>query len=82
MNEKDTNEQSWRLLVLYLKEESIKKYGVGWQKVIAEKANLKPSNVSRVFSMKYAPSLRNLIIIARAVELELSFKKKNNLHEN
>lgn len=75
-NNKNTNEQQWMLLVLLLKELAIHKLGNGWQTQLAEKTNFTQSNISRLFSLKYSPSLKNFLIIAKAIEVNFFFEDK------
>jgi len=59
------SEQHWMLLVLILREIAIDK-GITHLE-IAEKTGLKRSNVTRIFSIKYCPSLDIFLKIARAI---------------
>lgn len=43
---------------------------------ISEATGFQPSNVSRIMSGKYAPTLDNLIKLCDAVEIEIQFKDK------
>lgn len=79
-NTKDSaNEQQWKLLVLLLKNIAEAK-GIT-QNEIAEKTGLKQSNVSRLFSLKYPPTLRVFLQIATALEVNFFFEDKEDKTE-
>jgi hypothetical protein len=73
------NEQQWQLLVLILREIAIQKLGIGWQLELANRTGFKPSNISRIFSLKYSLSLKNFIIIAKAIEVNFFFEDKDSI---
>ncbi|WP_271407305.1 helix-turn-helix domain-containing protein [Tenacibaculum soleae] len=73
---KNTNEQQWKLLVLLLKEIAVQKLGSGWQTKLASKTEFTQSNISRMFSLKYTPSIKNFLILAKAVEVNFFFEDK------
>ena len=75
MTDTKQNEQYWRLLVVSLKIIAESK-GIT-QEQIAEATGLKQSNVSRIFSTKYSPSLHNFIAIARAVGVNFFFEDRD-----
>ena len=75
------NEQQWQLLVLILREIAIKKLGTGWQLEIANRTGFKPSNVSRIFSLKYGITLKNFVIIAKSIEVNFFFEDKESITE-
>lgn len=75
MNEtQQANEQHWRLLVLMLKNIA-KSKGIT-QDQIAEATGLQQANISRIFSMRYCPTLNNFIAIAQAVGVNFFFEDK------
>lgn len=74
MSNQNTNEQQWKLLVLLLKELAIQKIGKGWQTELAERTTFTQSNISRMFSLKYTPSLKNFLIIAKAIKVNFFFE--------
>jgi hypothetical protein len=77
MTEQQTaNEQQWKLLVLLLKELAIQKLGNGWQTQLSEKTNFTQSNISRIFSLQYKVTLKNFLIIAKAIEVNFFFEDK------
>lgn len=78
MNNDRSNEQQWQLLVLLLKEIAIAKYGIGWQAKLVEKTNFSQGNMSRIFSLKYIPSLSNFLKIASALEVYFFFEDKES----
>ena len=74
---KNTNtmdDQQWKLLVLMLKEIAIEKYGKGWQTKLANETTFLQSNISRIFSLKYNISLKNFLIIAKAIKVNFFFE--------
>lgn len=75
METKNKNESHWQALVLLLKEIAAEK-GIT-QEQIAELTELKQSNVSRVFSLKYSPNLKTFIAIAQAVGVNFYFEDKD-----
>lgn len=77
-NNENTNEQQWKLLVLLLKEIAIQKHGKGWQTYLSEKTKFAQSNISRMFGLKYTPSLKNFLIIAKALEVNFFFEDKES----
>lgn len=72
--ENQANEQHWRLLVLMLKNIA-KDKGIT-QVQIAEATGLQQSNVARLFSLKYCPTLNNFIAIAQAIGVNFFFEDK------
>lgn len=74
----NTNEQQWKLLVLLLKEIAIEKHGTGWQTYLAEHTPFAQSNISRMFGLKYTPSLKNYLIIAKALNVNFFFEDKDS----
>lgn len=71
------NEQQWKLLVLLLKEIAIEKHGKGWQTYLSENTPFAQSNISRMFGLKYTPSLKNYLIIAKALKVNFFFEDKD-----
>lgn len=72
MTNQQPHEDSWKVLVLLLKEVA-KDKGIT-QAEIADKLGLKQSNVSRIFSEKYVPSLKIYIDIATVLGLKVFFE--------
>lgn len=72
--ENQANEQHWRLLVLMLKNIA-KEKGITRDQ-IAEATGMQASNISRIFSLKYGPTLQNFIAIAQAVGVNFFFEDK------
>ncbi|WP_407324020.1 hypothetical protein R5O24_02685 [Tenacibaculum maritimum] len=68
MHKNKTNEQ-WKLLVSNLKEKAIAKFGKGWQTELSQITGIKQQNISRMFGLKYAPSLKNYTILMEAINL-------------
>ena len=77
-NNQNTNEQQWKLLVLLLKEIAIQKYGKGWQTHLAEQTHFSQSNISRMFGLKYTPSFKNFLIIAKALKVNFFFEDQED----
>lgn len=76
MNEPQSNEQHWKLLVLILRKIAEKK-GISQQE-IADKTGLIRSNVNRIFSLQYCPNLRTFILVAQAVGVNFFFEDKED----
>jgi bacterioferritin (cytochrome b1) len=74
--QQNANEQQWKLLVLLLKELAIQKLGNGWQTQLSDKTKFTQSNISRIFSLQYTPSLKNFLILAKAIEVNFFFEDK------
>jgi transcriptional regulator with XRE-family HTH domain len=70
------NYQHCKVLVLLLKQVAEEK-GITQQQ-IAERTGLLQSNVARIFSLRYLPSLLNFIAIARAVGVNFFFEDKES----
>tara|TARA_R110002050_G_scaffold145702_3_gene271195 strand:- start:1507 stop:1827 length:321 start_codon:yes stop_codon:yes gene_type:complete len=79
MTEENTNEQQWKLLVLLLKEIAIEKHGTGWQTYLADNTPFAQSNISRMFGLKYTPSLKNYLIIAKALKVNFFFEDQESI---
>ena len=77
--QQEANEQHWRLLVLLLKL-TAKDKGITHQE-IADKTGLQKSNVTRVFSLKYCPSLAIFLAIANAIGINFFFEDKEGKTE-
>lgn len=73
-NNQNTNEQQWKLLV-FLLDEIRQQKGITQQE-IADKTGLIRSNISRFFSAKFTPDLKNFLIIAKAIEVNFFFEDK------
>lgn len=82
MGNQNTQDGQWKLSVLLLREKAIQKLGTGWQTALAENTNFSQGNISRMFGLKYAPSLKNFTILAEALELDISLIDKGNLSDN
>ncbi len=75
MTEQQANEQRWMLLVQILRKIAEKK-GISQQE-IANRTGLKRSNVSRTFALRFCPSLKNFIAIARAINVNFFFEDQD-----
>ena len=64
--------EHWMVLVLILKKIAKSKNITHAQ--IADKIGLHTSNITRIFSLKYCPSLKIFIAIAKAVEVNFFFE--------
>jgi transcriptional regulator with XRE-family HTH domain len=76
---KSPNENHWKTLVLMLKNIAEAK-GIT-QEQIAEKSGLLQSNISRVFSLRYCPTLQTFLAIATAIEVNFFFEDKESKTE-
>ena len=76
MNEKNNQNEQWKLLILILKEIAESK-NIS-QTEIAEKSNLLQSNISRFFSLKYTPRLDTFLEVAKAVGVNFFFEDKDD----
>lgn len=76
MEENSSNIQQSKLLVNMLKQIA-KNKGIT-QEMIAEKTGMKQSNIARIFSHKYSPTLQNFIAIAKAVEVNIFIEDKDS----
>jgi DNA-binding phage protein len=79
LEQKNANEQQWKLLVLLLKEIAVQKLGNGWQTQLAKKTDFTQSNISRMFGLKYTPSFKNFLIIAKALNVNFFFEDKDDV---
>ena len=77
--QQQANEQHWKLLVLMLKKIA-KETSITHQE-IAEKTGLQKSNVTRVFSLKYCPTMANFLAIANAIGVNFFFEDKDSTVE-
>ena len=68
------NEQHWMLLVLLLKHIA-KDKGIT-QETISETTGYNQSNISRIFALKYCPSLEVFLDIASAIGINFFFEDK------
>jgi len=64
----------WQLFVLILKEVAAEK-GVT-QEMIAQRSGLLQSNISRVFALKYKPTLDTFLQVAKAVGVNFYIEDK------
>lgn len=69
---------NWKILVLLLKEIAEEKIGVGYQKKIAEITDIKQSNISRIFALKYTPTLETFLNIAKALKVNFFFEDQES----
>lgn len=77
-NNEEANEQQWKLLVLFLKEIAIEQHGSGWNKYLTENTPFNQGNISRMFGLKYTPSFRNFLIMAKALNVNFFFEDKDS----
>lgn len=78
MSKQENKSEHWKVLVLLLKEIAIDKYGKGWQTHIADNTHLSQSNLSRIFSLKYSPSLPNYLAICNAIKVNVFFEDQDS----
>jgi len=73
------NENSWKVLVLMLKNIAEEK-GIT-QEQIALITGFTQSNISRIFSLKYTPTLQTYLAIASAVKVNFFFEDQESKTE-
>ena len=73
------NEAHWKTLVLMLKHIAEDK-GIT-QEQIADKTGFVQSNISRIFSLKYCPTLHTFLAIANAIEVNFFIEDKESKTE-
>ncbi|WP_372775665.1 helix-turn-helix domain-containing protein [Mangrovibacterium sp.] len=73
---RNPHQDTWKALVLFLAE--IAKSKSITQEVIAERTGLQRSNVSRMFQLRYCPSLDNWLKILKAVEVNIFFEDRDS----
>ena len=69
-------ENNWKVMVLLLREVALEKKITHEQ--IAEKTGLQKSNVSRVFSLAYCPSMDLFLKISMAIGVNFFFEDKDS----
>lgn len=79
MDRQQSNEQHWKLLVLFLREIAESK-GISQQE-IANRTGMLRTNINRVFNMKYCPKLDTFILIANAIGINFFFEDKESTTE-
>jgi DNA-binding phage protein len=70
------HEDTWRVFVLFIKEVAEKK-GITHEK-LGELTGLQRSNVTRMFQLKYCPSLQNWLKILKAIEVNIFFEDRES----
>ncbi len=65
--------QKWESVVTELRQAAREK-GVT-QEMISERTGLIQSNISRMFGLKFTPTLKNIISIASAIGLKVKFEE-------
>jgi len=68
--------ETWKAFVLFLSEIA-KSKGIT-QEMISERTGLHQSNISRMFQLRYCPSLDNWLKIVKAVEVNIFFEDRNS----
>jgi len=76
MKNSNPHEDTWRVFVLFIKEIAESK-GITHEQ-IAEKTGLARSNITRMFQLKYCPSLQNWLKILKAVEVKIFFEDRES----
>ncbi|NMC75931.1 MAG: helix-turn-helix transcriptional regulator [Candidatus Methanofastidiosa archaeon] len=73
------NDKTWEVLVLTLKyiaeEKEIR------QETIAERTGFTQSNISRIFALKYCPTLQTFLTIANAMDVNFFIQDRDNKSE-
>jgi transcriptional regulator with XRE-family HTH domain len=65
--------RSWESLVIQLRQIAEEKRIT--QEMIADKTGMLQSNISRIFSLKYVPTLQTIVLIASAIDVELTLEE-------
>ena len=73
---RNPHEDTWRVLVLFVKEIADKKKISS--EMIAARTGLHASNVRRMFQLHYCPSLENWLKILKAVEVNIFFEDRES----
>ena len=73
---KPLDSEHWKVLVLLLKNIAEEKNIT--QQEIAKRTGLIPSNVSRLFSLKYCPSMIIFLSVANAIGVNFFFEDKED----
>lgn len=76
MTTKNPNEETWKLLVLFLRKISEAK-GISQQE-IANRTGMLRTNINRIFKLLYCPNLKTLLMIAKAINVNLLFEDKED----
>jgi len=76
MNNKPDFNQQGDILLAFLREIALQK-GLTHQE-IADRTGWTATNVSRILSAKYAPSLPNFLKLAHAIEINFFFESKDS----
>ena len=71
-------ENNSKVFVLLLREIAESKLGVGYQSQLAELTGLKQSNLSRMFSLKYTPTLETFLTVSKALKVNLFFEDQES----
>lgn len=72
---KNNQDQQWKLLVLLLKEIADSK-GIS-QNQISEIAQIEQSTVSRMFGLKFKPTIETFLQVAKAINVNFFFEDKD-----
>ena len=81
MSENKNQNEQWMLLVLLLKQIAEQKELT--QEIIAEKAQMHQSHISRFFALKYAPDIDTFLKVSKAIGVNFFFEStesKTNLN--
>ena len=70
------HQDTWKALVLFVSEIARSK-GITHEK-LGELTGLQRSNISRMFQLKYCPSLENWLKILKAVEVNIFFEDRES----
>lgn len=72
------NKRDSDVLVSILHELAKQKLGTGYQSKLAETTGFKQSNISRLFSLKYSPTLDTFLAIAKAINVNFFFEDQKS----
>ncbi|MGY0425339.1 MAG: hypothetical protein ACWIPI_00715 [Polaribacter sp.] len=68
MDKKNKENEQWKLLISNLQEKAIAKLGTGWQTKLAKITSFSQPGISRMFSLKSPPNLKNYLIVMEVIE--------------
>lgn len=73
------HDETWKVLVLSLKY--MAEYKGIRQETIAARTGFTQSNISRIFALKYCPTLQTFLSIATAIEINFFFQDRESKSE-
>jgi DNA-binding phage protein len=76
MTKNQNQNEQWMLLVLLLKQIAEQKELT--QEIIAEKADMHQSHISRFFALKYAPNMDTFVNVSKAIGVNFFFEDQES----